>query len=132
MEIPPEPTSVAGDAVVAVMATQHRRQMLVLLSDRLMPVTLTPLADRRQGAGKPALCRHLPHHVLAVPGFSPHVGKAQEVERSPARRRVAQAIRTPKAEVDEPRLVRMEGKSKPGQPLSQHLEDPLGVEVVLE
>src|ERR1700759_1529067 len=99
MEIPSEPTSVTGDAIVAVVATQHRRQVCVLLSDRLVPIALAPLADCRQGAGEPALCCHLPHHVLAVPGLSPHVCEAQEVERGPARRRVAQAIRTPKSEV---------------------------------
>ncbi len=92
-----------------------------------MPVTLAPLTDRRRGTGEPSLCCHLAHHILSVPGFSPHVGKAQEVERGPARRGVAQAIRTPKAEVDEPRLVGMEGESKPGQSLVQHLEDTLGV-----
>ena len=110
MEIPSDPTSVAGDAVVAVVATQHRGQVGVLMEDRLMPVTLAPFGHRRQGTGEPSLCRHLPHHVLPFQGPSPDMGKAQEVECGTARRRVAQTTWTAKSEVDEPRLLRMEGE----------------------
>src|SRR6185312_5065327 len=116
MEIPPEPTPVAGDAIVAIVAPQHRRQMSMLLADRLVPITLAPLRHRRQGTGEPALCRHLPHHVLAFHGLAPDVGEAQKIERGPARRRVACAIWAAKTEVDEPRLVRMESEAIPGQP----------------
>src|SRR4051812_48730923 len=123
MEIPSDPTSVAGDAVIAVVASQHRRQMGVLVANRLVPVTLAPGVHRRQGSGEPTLCRHLPHHVLGLPGPSPYVSKAQEVEGGAARRRVALTTRAPKAEVDEPRLLRMEGESKPGQPLLQGAKD---------
>src|SRR5215212_3068040 len=116
MEIPSDPTSVAGDAVIAVVASQHRRQVGVLVANRLVPVTLAPRVHRRQGSGEPALCRDLSHHVLGLPGPAPYVGKAQEVEDGAARRRVVLTTRTPKAEVDEPRLFRMEGESKPAQP----------------
>src|SRR5215212_5869574 len=131
MEIPSDPTSVAGDAVVAVVAAQDRGQAGVLALDRLVPVVLAPFAHCRQSAGEPALCRHLPHHVLALQGPPPDMGEAQEVEGGTARRRVALAARTAKAEVDEPRLLRMESESISVQPLTQSAKDPLGVEVIL-
>src|SRR3954447_4482746 len=132
MEIPSDPTSVAGDTVVAIVATQHRGEVSMLLADRLMPIALTPLGHCRQGAGEPSLCRHLPHHVLALQRPAPQVSKAKEVKLGTACRRMVLTIRTMEAEVDEPRLLRVEGESEPVQSLTQNMEDSLGIEMVLE
>jgi hypothetical protein len=61
--------------------------------------------DRGHCTGKPTVGRRLPNHVLAVPGPSPNVGRAQEVEVGPIRFRMARALYPLWAEVDEARLV---------------------------
>jgi hypothetical protein len=104
----------------------------MLLADRLVPSALAPIGNRQQGSGEPSLCCHLPHHVLASHRPAPHVGKAEEVERCTACRRMMLPVRSTEAEVDEPRLLRMECESKPVQPPTQDMEDSLGVKVILK
>src|SRR5262249_30054374 len=96
-----------------------------------MPFGPAPILHRGQRAGKAALRRCSPHHVLTLPRLSPRVGEAEEVERLGLTvwRRPTMALR---AEVEEARLVRMQRKAEPAKPLPQHAHDPLGVIVVLE
>src|SRR5215471_3686955 len=67
--------------------------------------------NRGHRAGKPALGRHLPNHVLAVPGPPPDMGKSKEVEAGSIRLRMSRVLWSLWAEVDEARLVGMESKS---------------------
>ena len=89
------------------MTDEYRRQPGTLFGRGPMPVGPAPVLDRGQRAGKTALGRGLPHHVLAIPRLSPRVGEAEEVERLclAVWWRPAMMLRT---EVDEARLVRMQ------------------------
>src|SRR6202140_2439920 len=94
------------------MSDEYRRQPGPLCRGEPMPVGRAPILDRGQRAGKPALGRHLPHHVLPLPRLSPRVGEAEEVERLclAVWGRPAMTLR---AEVDEARLVRMQLEAEP-------------------
>ena len=113
------------------MTDEYRRQPGALFACEPMPVGPAPILDRGQRAGKTALGRHLPHHVLAFPRLSPRVGEAEEVERLclAVWGRPAMTLR---AEVDEARLVRMQLEAEPTKSFPQHFHDPLGVVVGLE
>jgi len=108
-----------------------RRQPGVLDEQRLMSVSPTPLRHGDQRAGKPALGRRLPHHVLAPLRFHPGVGEAEKVERGflAVWMRATASLR---AEVDEARLVGMQREPMPFKPFPQHFQHPLSVAVVLE
>ena len=93
------------------MPPHHRGQMGVLVADGLMPVYATPSRNRCQRAGVPVLCRYLPHHILTQPRLTPNVGEAKEGERGTMRLRMVSPIRSVVAEIDEARLVGMEGES---------------------
>src|SRR3954454_16003228 len=95
-----------------------------------MPVMPAPVGDRPQRAGEAT--RHLPHHVDALLRLSPDVGEAEEIKRGAVCGRVRGPLWPFEAEVDEARLVGMEGESIPGQTLAQHRQDPFGIEEVLE
>src|SRR3954447_25912252 len=95
-----------------------------------MPVMPAPVRDRPQRAGEATFGRHLPHHVDALLRLSPDVGEAEEIKRGAVCGRVGSPLRPFEAEVDEARLVGMEGE--PGQTLAQHRQDPFGIEEVLE
>ena len=62
------------------MACEPGGQPLPLVRQRLMAVVPTPVADRGQRAGEPALGGPLAHHVLALLRFHPSVRS-----RAPAR-----------------------------------------------
>src|SRR4030081_2559365 len=96
-----------------------------------MAVSPTPVADCDQRAGKAALRRRLPHHVLALLRLHPGVGEAEKVERwlLAVWMRATSTLGT---EVDKARLVGMKREPIPVKPLSQHFQDPFGVVVVLE
>ncbi len=64
----------------------------MLVADGPVAVFPTPVVDRGHGPGKPALGRHLPNHILAVPRPSPDMGQAKEVEGSPIRLRMTHAL----------------------------------------
>ncbi len=111
------------------MTDEYRRQPGALFACEPLPVGPAPILDRGQRAGKTALGRHLPHHVLALPRLSPRVGEAEEVER--LRLAVWRHPTTSlQAEVDEARLVRMQLEAEPAKPFPQHVHDPLGIVVV--
>jgi hypothetical protein len=75
MEIPSDPTPVAGDAIVAIVATQHRGEMSMLLADRLVPITLAPGAipgdlprrNHTQPSAAPAKTRNAITHLRTGP-----------------------------------------------------------------
>src|ERR1700694_760722 len=112
------------------MTDEYRRQPGGLVACEPMPVGPAPILDCGQRAGKPALARHLPHHVLAFPRLSPRVGEAEEVERLclAVWGRPAMTLR---AEVDEARLVRMQVEAEPTQWFPPPVHDPLGIVVRL-
>ena len=60
------------------------------------------------------------------------MGQAQEVEAGPIRLRIARILSAVWAEVDEARLVGMEGESIPCQTLAQDRQHPFGIEEVVE
>src|SRR4051812_14854113 len=72
-----------------------------------MPVMPAPVRDRPQRAGEAT--RHLPHHGDALLRLSPDVGEAEEIKRGAVCGRVRGPLRPFEAEVDEARLVGMEG-----------------------
>jgi hypothetical protein len=113
------------------VTNEYRRQPGALFVRGPMPVGPAPILDRGQRAGKTALGRGLPHHVLAIPRLSPRVGEAEEVERwiLAVWGRPTTSLR---AEVDEARLVRMQLEAEPAKPFPQHVHNPLGIVVGLE
>jgi len=106
--------------------------MSVLLADRLVPVFPAPVAYGRQCTSVTFLCRHLPHHVLALPRLSPYVAEAEKGERGTIRARVAGRIWSIAAEVDEACLVGMERELVPSKTLAQYIQNPLGILEVRE
>src|SRR5258708_36030712 len=80
-EVPAELRDIPGDAVVGVMVYELRGQPFPLVRQRLMAVVPTPVVDRDQRAGEPALGGSLAHHVLALLRFHPSVGEAAKVGR---------------------------------------------------
>ena len=106
--------------------------MSVLLADRLVPVFPAPVAYGRQCTSVTFLCRHLPHHVLALARLSPYVAEAKKGERGTIRARVAGRIWSIAAEVDEACLVGMEHEPEPRKTLAQDRQDALGVDNVVE
>src|SRR5215510_11834249 len=75
-ESPPVP----GDAEVRVVPLQLPGQSVVLVGDRRMPVLLAPLRYPAQRAAEAAGRRLLHHHPVALPGATPVVREAQQVE----------------------------------------------------
>ena len=51
-----------------------------------------PVVHRGHGAGKPALSRYLPDHILTVPRPSPDMGQAKEIEGGPIRLRMSRTL----------------------------------------
>ena len=132
VEIPSDASAVSGDGVAGVMPPHHPGQVSILSDDRDASVFSAPLRHGRECPGVSILRRHLPHHVLAVPRRSPHVGEAEEVERGPVRRRMAFAVRPLEPEVHEPRLVRKKAQPEPVETFAEDVEHTLGGEVILE
>src|SRR5262249_39267150 len=52
LPVPPHPSNVSRHAIVSVVATRHRRQMAVLLGNRPVSVSPTPVAHRSQPPGR--------------------------------------------------------------------------------
>ena len=129
---PTQATSVSGHAIVGVVAAQHGGQVSVLFGERPVPVRPAPCLHGEQRSRIALLVRHLPHDVLASPGSAPDMGEPEKAERRASRGRMRLTVRPFEPEVDHPRLLGMEGESKPSQPLPQHTVDPLAVEEVLE
>lgn len=64
---PLQPSTVATNTVVGVVAPHHCRQVAMLVADRSVPVLATPFTHRGQCTGKSAFGRNLPDHVPASP-----------------------------------------------------------------
>jgi hypothetical protein len=60
--------------------------MAMLIAERPVSVFAAPIIDRSHCAGKSALGRHLPNHVLAGP--SPDMGQAQAEKQTRASARI--------------------------------------------
>src|SRR3954469_4350918 len=90
--VPAQPSTVASNAVIGVVAPHHRRQTGMLLGDRLVSVGPTPFGHHRHGTGVSVFGRYLPHHVLAVPRRAPDVGEAEEIERGAIRSRMVRSV----------------------------------------
>src|SRR5215469_13087145 len=73
---PMQAPTVSPNAIVGEVAPHHRGQVPMLVAKRPVAVVPTPVVHRGHRAGKPALGRHLPNHVLAVPGPPPNMGEA--------------------------------------------------------
>src|SRR5215471_12447622 len=71
---PTQAPTVAANAIIGEVAPHHGGQVTMLVADRPVAVSPTPVINRGHRAGKPALGRHLPNHVLAVPGPPPDMG----------------------------------------------------------
>jgi hypothetical protein len=104
----------------------------MLVAERPVTVSPTIVVNCGHSAGKTAFGRHLPDHVLTVPRPSPKVGKAEEVETGPICLRMARALCSLWTEVNEARLVGMEGESKACQTLAQDRQHEFGVDDVVE
>ena len=89
---PTQASTIATNAIVGEVAPHHRGQVAMLVADGPVAVFPAPVVHRGHGAGKPALSRHLPDHILAVPRPSPNMGQAKEVEGSPIRLRMSRAL----------------------------------------
>src|SRR5262249_50641526 len=71
---PMQAPTVAANAIIGEVAPHHGGQVTMLVADRPVAVSPTPVINRGHRAGKPALGRHLPNPVLAVPGPPPDMG----------------------------------------------------------
>ena len=91
-----------------------------------MTVFPAPGSNCGHRAGIPVFGGHLPNHVLAVPRPSPNVGEAKEVEAGPIRLRMARALSSLRAEVDEARLVGVERESVPSEALAEDRQHAFG------
>jgi hypothetical protein len=113
------------------MPPEHPRQMRVLFPERTVQILSTPFCHGSQRSGITVFGRYLPDHVLAVPRHPPHVGKAEEVERGSRRCGVTPAGAS-EPEVYEAGLGRVEPKPKATKALTQHVQQSLAGQVVLE
>src|SRR5215467_9473612 len=129
---PAQAPTVAANTVIGEVAPHHRRQVTMLVADRPVAVVPAPVINRGHRTGKPALGRHLPNHILAVPGPPPDMGKPKEVEAGSIRLRMSRVLWSLWAEVDEARLVGMESKSISCKPLVQHQQHAFGIDNVVE
>ncbi len=71
---------VAGQTVVAAMATDGMGEMLALIGQWQVPMALAPVEHGFHRAGEPVLGRHLSNNVEALPRSTPYVGEAEKVE----------------------------------------------------
>ena len=105
--------------------------MGVLFPERTMQVEPTPFRHGSQRACITIFCRYLTDDVLALLRLAPHVREAEEVEGRPHRRRMP-PIWTFEPEVYEAGLGWMELEPIPTKPLTEHLQQSLAGQVILE
>src|SRR2546421_10129463 len=63
---PAQASTVTANAVVGEVAPHHRGQMAMLVAERPVAVFSSPPVKCGHSAGKPALRRYLPDHILIV------------------------------------------------------------------
>lgn len=104
----------------------------MLVADGPVAVFPTAIVHRGHRAGKAALGRYLPDHVLPVPRPTSDMGQAEEVEAGPIRRRIACVVFPQRTDVDATCLVRVEREPKASMTLAQYRQDALAVDNVVE
>src|SRR5574337_2061955 len=129
--IPAQSLAVSRDAIVGAVPPDHSRQAGVLFAEGPVQIAPTPFRHSREGALVTVFRRYLTHNGLALPGRSPDMGEAEEVEGRPVCRRMS-PLRAFEPEVHEAGLGRMERKPEPLKPLTQHGKQPLAGLKVLE
>jgi hypothetical protein len=72
---------IASNAVVGIVPTNLQHQLRVLLLDRQMTKTATPLGYRDESPAESSLGRFTLEHPTPLPVATPEVGKTQQVER---------------------------------------------------
>lgn len=75
-----QPTGVAGEPIVGVVAAQLPHELCVLPCDRSMPVTLEPLRGAAECTAKSVTGRLSSQHPTPIPRLSPVVGEAKQVK----------------------------------------------------
>src|SRR6516165_12086424 len=123
---PTQAPTIPTDAIVGEVAPHHRGQAAMLVAERPMAVVPAPGSNCGHRAGIPVFGGHLPNHVLAIPRPPPNVGEAKEVEAGPIRLRMARALSSLRAEVDEARLVGVERESVPSEALAEDRQHAFG------
>src|ERR1700712_1955142 len=63
---PAQSSTITANAIVGEVAPHHRRKVVVLVADRVVPVCPAPVAYRSQPTSKAAFGRHLQHHVFST------------------------------------------------------------------
>src|SRR5258708_24905025 len=122
-----------GHSVVCKEPANHAAEPAALLVDRCMPAAHQPVLDRPQLGVRPIAPRLPFDQETTAPAAPADVGEAEEVEGrrfakpacSPVRRREA-------AELDEPRLLRMERQPERRHPLPHVRQEPRSLGLVLE
>src|SRR5688500_8396384 len=76
----PQPQVIACDAVVGIVAPKFLAQLLVLLRNRSMPITTTPLGNPFESPFQALLGRLALDDPRPLPPLAPVMGKAQKVE----------------------------------------------------
>src|SRR5262249_52648801 len=117
---------------VLVEATEHRRQVTLLVPSLPMPMPRKPLLGARQKLATALLAREANHRERATAVRSAHMREAQKVERvwSPAVCRLGLGGEAP--EEQQPRLVVGQCQVDPREPLPQISVKILRVPLVLE
>src|SRR5262249_26604133 len=72
--------AIAGDAGVTIVATEFLAQCAMLIADRVVPVEPTPLSNLPECPAQAALGRFPLDHPEPLPGATPVVGEAEQVE----------------------------------------------------
>ncbi len=78
---PVQHNAVARDSVVGVVPAHLLTEYLIMLGDRSVSIRATPLGYRPDGPGETARRRLPLDHPIALPGTTPVVREAQQVER---------------------------------------------------
>src|SRR4029079_19047179 len=117
-----EHRTVAGDSKVAVVPSQLRAQLIVLVGHGLVSIRPAPLPHSLQRAGQPrARCPALDYRA-SFPGLPPVMGETEKLE---ARWRFSFSrrpfCRTGRLETKQPRLVGREPEAGLAESLRQHL-----------
>src|SRR6202035_1182391 len=128
---------VSGDTEIPKVPQQLPLECDPLLAYRLMPITPAPVGHALERTPEAVLRGLLLHHPVPLAGLGPVVREAQQVERAGPGPSVAVAggrlgplVRSP--EVNQSGLFRGKRQTVFGQPLWQHVEDPLRVLLPLE
>ena len=108
------------------MPAKLKSKRVALLFDRHVAMRATPPLNTRNCPAKTVGSRFLLDHPVPTPGLRPIVGETQQVER-PFALRVGRRVRpalSPRAEVDHPGLVWVQGQTVLAKSLWQYGQHP--------